>query len=658
MFVAIGVGIYVRYKGIGKWPFADDEYYIAKSVKNILTVGLPKFECGGYYVRGLFYQYLAVPFFYFFSSDEFYLRIIPATSNILAIPALYWLGKRLSGVSCASIVVLLFSFSLWEIEFSRFARMYCLFQTIFLWYIFFLFKVIVDKDEKAEKWMHLLSFSAIFVYEASIFLLIVNFITLYFIPESRKKFNICLKIVLFITGYFLLAFDFRFLGAENFLPPEINAFLSPEIKADHTHRGGIALPTILVSTLPTNIAWTPFFIILLSATIFLVYRLIRCSKIRLHSKIGLCTILLFSQLNLFGLIIVLFTILIPLDIIVWNSATKKNIKDCLLLVLLSFGFWMAYYFTTAEGHHNVGLTEPSSWKEILLILFNYPDIARNIIIPWMRTMPVFTITSAFIIFLGTLKSLKRPIENDLGYRLLLSLIIILGLLVSTMPLIYHETRYTFFFYPVILLLFVVSMTRLIYSVCPRPLIAACLLLLSSFIFCALTEDFSIRHMKEIDSREINFRINYSPATARHFYKRADYRTPAEIINNEIAEGDIVISTLTPVDYYLETIDYIYIDYRSKRLAGVVACSGKKELWSNAKLIFHEEKLMQIIDNYPSTVWIIAPSDPSRYGSKTSAKKPQGLHSVINKIIQRYNLKRYKTSVDGMIDIYKIDFVNN
>ncbi len=34
--VILGIGIYARFKGLGKWPLAVDEYYIAKSVNNIL----------------------------------------------------------------------------------------------------------------------------------------------------------------------------------------------------------------------------------------------------------------------------------------------------------------------------------------------------------------------------------------------------------------------------------------------------------------------------------------------------------------------------------------------------------------------------------------------------------------------------------------------
>ena len=88
MLLALIGGVYFRLKGLGKPPFAIDEYYIATSVQNILKHGLPQFECGGYYVRGLLLQYLAVPFFKYGSNDEFFFRLITVFFNLLTVPAL------------------------------------------------------------------------------------------------------------------------------------------------------------------------------------------------------------------------------------------------------------------------------------------------------------------------------------------------------------------------------------------------------------------------------------------------------------------------------------------------------------------------------------------------------------------------------------------
>src|SRR5919108_3006131 len=176
--LALAVGIYFRLKGLGKSPFGIDEYYIASSVRNILEHGLPQFDCGGYYTRGLLLQYLAAPLFKYGSNDELYFRLITVISNLLTIPALYLLGKRIASRAAACFVVVLFSVSIWETEMARFARMYAPFQMLFAWYLYFLYKALFLKDAKARRWMYWISLISIFVFEGAIFLVILNFIPL------------------------------------------------------------------------------------------------------------------------------------------------------------------------------------------------------------------------------------------------------------------------------------------------------------------------------------------------------------------------------------------------------------------------------------------------------------------------------------------------
>src|SRR5262245_51357277 len=56
---AVLAGIVVRFKGLATWPLAVDEYYLARSVENVLRTGAPIYDCGGLYPRGLLIQYLS-----------------------------------------------------------------------------------------------------------------------------------------------------------------------------------------------------------------------------------------------------------------------------------------------------------------------------------------------------------------------------------------------------------------------------------------------------------------------------------------------------------------------------------------------------------------------------------------------------------------------
>ena len=73
--LAVSFGIYIRFKGLGTWPLALDEYYLVKSSENILKYGLPQFANGGYYVRGILLQYLIALLMYIGVTAEFAGRI-------------------------------------------------------------------------------------------------------------------------------------------------------------------------------------------------------------------------------------------------------------------------------------------------------------------------------------------------------------------------------------------------------------------------------------------------------------------------------------------------------------------------------------------------------------------------------------------------------
>src|SRR3989339_299228 len=119
--IAVLSGAFVRIKGLGTWPLALDEYYIIQSAENILKYGLPQFENGGYYVRGILMQYMIAPLLAMGVKAELAGRIFPLISNLLAIPALYLISKKVGNQLIATIAVVIFSFSIWEIEFARFA---------------------------------------------------------------------------------------------------------------------------------------------------------------------------------------------------------------------------------------------------------------------------------------------------------------------------------------------------------------------------------------------------------------------------------------------------------------------------------------------------------------------------------------------------------
>ena len=273
MGLGLAAGIYFRLKGLGKSPLAIDEYYIASSVRNILEHGLPQFDCGGYYTRGLLLQYMVAPFFKFGSNDEFYFRLITVTFNMATLPALYLLARHIAGILVACIVVIMFSLSVWETEMARFARMYAPFQMLFVWYVYFLYKVIVLRESSANRWMYVISFLSVFVYEGAVFLALLNFLP-FFMNNRKANFREYLPSIIVLILVLFNLIGFRRLDAGVYLPNDVSIGLTGESNLSVLSNLPIELPVLLFTTLPSNVAWMMIFLIPLTVSGMAVWSLI------------------------------------------------------------------------------------------------------------------------------------------------------------------------------------------------------------------------------------------------------------------------------------------------------------------------------------------------------------------------------------------------
>ena len=167
--VALIAGMYGRFVGLGTWPFGVDEYYLSRSIDNIMRVGLPRFSCGGYYTRGLLYQYLVAGMRAGGMAPEFAGRLLAALSSLAVLPAAYRLTRRLAGPLAGWLAVVLLCISVWEIEMARFARMYAPFQAVFTWYLVYYVRYVVDRDEIALRFMIALSVVGVLLWEGGRF---------------------------------------------------------------------------------------------------------------------------------------------------------------------------------------------------------------------------------------------------------------------------------------------------------------------------------------------------------------------------------------------------------------------------------------------------------------------------------------------------------
>ena len=183
---AFVAGLYGRFKGIGLWPLGVDEFYISRSIDHVIQWGVPRFSCGGYYTRGLLYQYVVAGLRLLGLTPEFAGRMVAALSSLAVLPAAYRLGKRLEGPLAGWLMVIMLCVSVWEIEMARFARMYAPFQAVFAWYMVLFLRYTVDRDRTALRWMIALSILGVLTWEGGALIGLANLLAILLMHEQGR----------------------------------------------------------------------------------------------------------------------------------------------------------------------------------------------------------------------------------------------------------------------------------------------------------------------------------------------------------------------------------------------------------------------------------------------------------------------------------------
>jgi hypothetical protein len=657
MGLALAAGTYFRLKGLAKSPFAIDEYYIASSVRNILEHGLPQFNCGGYYPRGLLLQYLAAPLFKYGSNDELYFRLITVVFNLLTIPALYLLGKRIAGRAVACFVVVLFSVSIWEIEMARFARMYAPFQMLFAWYLYFLYKALIFTDATARKWMYWISLISIFVSEEAIFLVMLNFIPFIVNVKGIRLPEYITTILILIIAYVFITTDWRFLGAQDYIPTDLPPSADSPILTRRPGIGPIELPVLLITTLISNPPWMLGFILPAASSFAAIWHLYFRAKSEETSEITvlqasiISLFIILSLINQFGLLIELVIIVIVMNYL-FLSFSLSAIKARSLIwpavaISATFCFWLSYTIFSEkwrvlldtwvlfDAEDNVHL------RQVLTVLFGYPDVLLKILRPWAGAMPMTSVVIGILALYGfSVALVKRSMDSE-GYLFLIGILVVLSMMLAVLGQQYFAIRYSFFMYPVVLLVIIISLNRLAQSFYKSVKYHNVYLAALVAFFMLVWEDFQIDHLWNIDSDRILYRLQYNSWGKGQYYNRYDFRSPALLVNEGLKAGDIVVSITYGVPYYLRQLDYFYRNHQSEWIKAIMACNGTKDLWTNANLIYKPEKLLTLLNNAKSTTWVIM---------QTSSKINKSELDEIRKIFASY---RVFQTVDGTIEVYRI-----
>jgi len=627
----------IRAPGLGKWELAIDEYYFSQSITFILDNGLPRFPDGGYYVRGIGLQYMATIPMLLLEHLELAARLLPLVFGILSIPLFYLLSRKFLSPGSAAGCSLLLLFSSWHIEFSRFARMYAPFQFFLFLFIYFLYSGYYENKEKAKTGAWIVAFLSILFYEGSVFLpvFLVCVIAARDQGDMKQKMLQTGGIVLLMAANFIAhGFSYNRIGVFNTLPAEAAHYFNPS-KAEFP----IDLPDLALffALWKSPVHYIPYVVLFIIGGIILLAWIAKLESDRANIFL-LAVLLLFASIHQYGLAFLTSCVyfLLKKDSIILNRRAYQRVGYFFLAFLI---FWAGIAYRT--GH----------LEKVKGYLAGYPAFKYKIYMPFADAVPTWGLVLAVVLAC----SLGRGIfsRNRRTIDPIVAIVVLSLALVAVLPtpVYIHTTRYCFPFFP---LMFIVGMFELESFKLPGTISEShpnwkYALLAIPVSFMLVTEDYHIRHILDVSSKEINFRMGKYARYAGHWYPRADTRTPTAFVDNAYKTGDVVVLDDPPMSLYLSKPYINYINIADVRIPYESRNGGKSEMWTGKPLIYKEEQLAAAIpESHGNSLWLVAVRQ-DYIDTSFSVKNPP--EKLSDKFDVDVNLRHL--GVDGRIGAWEI-----
>ena len=553
---------------------AVDEFYSSTAVSQIQALGAPAFDCGQNYVRAPAFHYLAAAFSSLLALDTTVesMRLFSSIANILAVPAIFGITRRFHP-SIAFVVCVLYVFSAWEMEFSRFARSYSTVVCFALWSTYFALKY--HEGQRTSHFAALLVFTFLagLSWEGGILFACLPVIIWWARDEAPRMLH-----VIGLAGVTIAAlFGPRWL-LEGRPPTGDGPLINP--------LGGLD-------------AWD----LVLTAALVLVGAGLAVKQVGPVRSTGsrstgsrstgardwlmIAATVVLGSLGLLlaaGVALVMFHLTS-----IQRRAVGREFWSMVVFVGLCGLLWLGRLFLGDAGVY-----------EAVIRLIDYPDIYRRFLAPWFQVMPAALTMLALANVASLLLAMRR--ESTSALRFVNVLVLSMVCLITIIDTSYVETRYTFFLYPFLLINGLMPLT-LLASARSRWVGSA----IAVVGFGIVSEDHSAAFVLAFNDRDHVFRVNLPEEVAYHYYLREDYRSAAEHIDDRWANGDLVIAGHQVHTAYLDHVDFVYKDVDSAEYQRVKCDDGVTERWTGLPLMSESATLWQRFSELPlgASMWILS-----------------------------------------------------
>jgi hypothetical protein len=564
LLILVGVGLWLRLRNLGELGLIVDEGIQALAVKGILNHGVPKLDSGAIYTRALSFLYIQAGLVKLFELNPLWLRLPSVLFGVAVIIPSYVLGKTLFTPQVGLLTAAIMTFSVWEIELSRYARPYTAFQFVYLTSLLCFYRGFI-----CNKW----NYKIFFILSTCIAFTLQNLslilVTCFLIPifstsyALRRKLGYVGWALVFVVLFALYLKLLEFLHSMGgpLLPAEAQEPVT-NILARIRMILWLPLPYLpdlgffwgIAQQIPLLIAG----LVLLPGltSIYLIYRFSRTNNVwQILFAISMIWMAFIYQ---FGLVLILLALYIVIFAGNFHNLADPILQVTYVEVTIFLVLWCLL----------MALNPSTYLNQIVLLMFGFPYFIKYFLYWLVIGWPLMTVIFAIGCIILLLNFIHNR-DNSIPLFILGSLFIpaILTSFFST----YAESRYIFHLYPLIVIVFsMISINIVIYFSQYFPCVNAVYRFFTAIpvivLILLVSQDgnplygWNIGNRTYLSSRDpIKSIINWKPYAAFH----QDQKTPSSYVREHLLSRDQVIALgpsfmLGVYYFYLGKIDYILL----------------------------------------------------------------------------------------------------
>lgn len=597
------VALMLRWWNLGALNLWCDEDITALAVQGVLEKGYPQLPSGMYYFRAPIFTYLTAFSATVFGIDEFALRLPSLLFAPATVLLLYLFGVKLFGRGVGLIAAAVLTFSCWDIEFARHARMYEAFAFFFTASLYAIYRGVCEGESKWFGWSVLLTATTILVHILGAVLALL-YLMLPMRPEAHRRAS---------RQCYAVGFGLAFLGVVHYLFIKIG-FALPEaavFRADPFDL--LQWPPVFFAPLEA-FTRSPRFaaslaISMILSTVALVYRMLVLREVEL--KIHTYIFLFFFILLLAGEFILLGILAVLIYTLLFGATLTTERRAVIQLAALLSGLALVFYFATTPVPVSAGTPVANSPAAIIVervrTVISFP---KFYFLGFLTAFPLMSIVAATGIWL-----FYREQRTGRSKALTTFLLLAFSIPLAVNGVVAHrviENRINFYLNPLFVLFFAYSVFR-VYTAARRffsrrmphwhranaGFAAICFVM----IFC---EQVSPAQIYRILNRNYGDAVDKYTAPGSHLRVMPDHRSVGEYVRRHRRAGDIVIVTdWLAQHYYAGKIDY-WLRTRAFEQQAYFDGLRYRDVYTATPILANSAALRRLLQRQDGhRIWIIA-----------------------------------------------------